>query len=216
MVTTPSHRAPLAPLAAVVVVALALTACAGTRFGGGASTESSAAAPSVAPSQAPASGSVEPSLPPSAEPSANLGPFACDFPMENRGTPVHSQLVDVRVGEHDGYDRVVFEFDGAVPEYILSQASPPYVEDPSGLPIEVNGEAVWQLVMLGGTRVTPDYDTSYDGPFSFERDFEKLVHLEEAGDFEAVSTWYVGMSGESCARILALDDPTRRVIDSAH
>jgi hypothetical protein len=136
--------------------------------------------------------------------------------MERRGTPVHSQLVDVRVGEHDGYDRVVFEFDGAVPEYILSQASPPYVEDPSGQPIEVGGDAVWQLVMLGGTRVTPDYDTSYDGPVSFERDFEKLVHLVEAGDFEAVSTWYIGMTGESCARILALDDPTRLVIDIEH
>ena len=200
------------PLAAFAVAALTLTACAGTRFGGGDSTEPSAAAPSTPASQAPASPSVEPS----AEPSANLGEFSCDFPMEHRGTPVHSQLVDVRVGEHDGYDRVVFEFDGPVPEYILSQASPPYTEDPSGLPIEVNGSAAWQLVLLGGTRVTPDYDTTYDGPLSFERDFEKLVHLVEAGDFEAVSTWYIGMSRQSCARIQALDDPTRLVIDIEH
>jgi hypothetical protein len=214
MLTTRFHRARLAPLAALAAVMLVLTACAGSRFGGAASTEPST--PSAPASQAPASADVEPSAPPSAEPSAELGPFACDFPMENRGTPVHSQLVDVRVGEHDGYDRVVFEFDGAVPEYILSQASPPYVEDPSGLPIEVEGEAVWQLVMLGGTRVTPNYETSYDGPLSFERDFEKLVHVVEAGDFEAVSTWYIGMSGDSCARILALDDPTRLVIDIEH
>ena len=205
MVTTRFRRVPLAALA---VVALALTACAGTRFGGGASSEPSAAAPSTPASQAPAS--------PSVEPSADLGEFSCDFPMEHRGTPVHSQLVDVRVGEHDGYDRVVFEFDGAVPEYILSQASPPYTEDPSGLPIEVNGTAAWQLVMLGGTRVTPNYGTTYDGPLSFEPDFEQLVHLVEAGDFEAVSTWYIGMSGQSCARILALDDPTRLVIDIEH
>jgi hypothetical protein len=214
MVTAHFRRARLAPLAALAAVMLVLTACAGSRFGGGASTVPSAS--SAPASQAPASSDAEPSAPPSAEPSAELGPFACDFPMENRGTPVHSQLVDVRVGEHDGYDRVVFEFDGAVPEYILSQASPPYVEDPSGLPIEVEGEAVWQLVMLGGTRVTPNYETSYDGPLSFERDFEKLVHVVEAGDFEAVSTWYIGMSGDSCARILALDDPTRLVIDIEH
>jgi hypothetical protein len=214
MATIRFHRARLAPLATLAAAVLVLTACAGSRFGGGASTEPSA--PSQPASQAPASQDVQPSVPASVEPSPNLGPFACDFPMENRGTPVHSQLVDVRVGEHDGYDRVVFEFDGAVPEYILNQASPPYVEDPSGLPVEVEGEAVWQLVMLGGTRVTPDYETTYDGPLSFERDFEKLVHLVEAGDFEAVSTWYIGMTGESCARILALDDPTRLVIDIEH
>jgi hypothetical protein len=213
VVTPPFRRAPLAALAVVV---LSLTACAGTRFGGVASAEPSTAAPSTAASEAPASTSGEPSAPPSAEASDDLGEFSCDFPMERRGTPVHSQLVDVRVGEHDGYDRVVFEFDGEVPEYILSQASPPYTEDPSGLPIEVQGDAAWQLVMLGGTRVTPDYETTYDGPFSFERDYAKLVHLVEAGDFEAVSTWYIGMTGESCARILAVDDPTRLVIDIEH
>lgn len=212
MVTT---RFRTAALAALAVAAISLAACAGTRFGDG-SSEPSSAAPSAPASEAPASPSVQPSLPPSAEASADLGEFSCDFPMERRGTPVHSQLVDVRVGEHDGYDRVVFEFDGPVPEYILSQASPPYTEDPSGLPIEVHGDAAWQLVMLGGTRVTPDYETTYEGPLSFERDFEKLVHLVEAGDFEAVSTWYIGMTGESCARILALDDPTRLVIDIEH
>lgn len=212
MVIIPIRRAHLAALA---VAALSLTACAGTRFGGGGSTEPSAI-PSQAGNEAPASASPDASVARSAAPSAEIGEFSCEFPMERRGTPVHSQLVDVRVGEHEGYDRVVFEFDGAVPEYILSQASPPYVEDPSGLPIEVGGDAVWQLVMLGGTRVTPDYETSYDGPVSFERDFEKLVHLVEAGDFEAVSTRYIGMTGESCARILALDDPTRLVIDIEH
>jgi hypothetical protein len=210
-----THRFRIASLAAVTVAMLSLSACAGSRVSGG-STEPSAASPSTPPSETPASPSVEASAPPSAEPSPDLGEFSCDFPMERRGAPVHTQLVDVRVGEHDGYDRVVFEFDGAVPEYILSQASPPYTEDPSGLPVEVGGDAAWQLVLLGGTRVTPDYKTTYDGPLSFERDFAKLVHLVEAGDFEAVSTWYVGMTGESCARILSLDDPTRLVIDIEH
>ncbi len=210
-----THRFRIASLAAITVSMLSLSACAGSRLGGG-SAEPSAASPSTPPSETPASPSVEASAPPSAKPSPDLGEFSCAFPMERRGAPVHSQLVDVRVGEHDGYDRVVFEFDGAVPEYILSQASPPYTEDPSGLPVEVGGDAAWQLVLLGGTRVTPDYETTYDGPLSFQRDFAKLVHLVEAGDFEAVSTWYIGMTGESCARILPLDDPTRLVIDIEH
>ena len=75
-----------------------------------------------------------------------------------RGDPVHTQLVDVRVGEHDGYDRVVFEFDNGIPEYVVSQAEAPYTEDPSGLPIEVEGASVLQLVMIGATRFDEDYE----------------------------------------------------------
>jgi hypothetical protein len=201
----------LLSLSAVAILAVVLAACAGTRFGGGAPSADAVA--SSEPSQA---ASTAPSTAPSAEPSADLGPFSCDFPIERRGTPVHSRIVDVRVGQHDGYDRVVFEFDGDVPEYLLSGATPPYTEDPSGLPIDVEGRSVWQLVMLGGTRFDDDYEPTYESPLSFKPDFDKLVHLVEAGDFEATSTWYIGLSGKACARVLLLDEPSRLVIDIEH
>lgn len=208
-------------LAALLVASLALTACAGSRFGAG-SPSPSAEPPSasVEPSTAPPSGgpaSVPPSLSPSAAPSEeDLGPFACAFPIEERVEAVHTQLVDVRVGEHDGYDRVVFEFDNGIPEYVLSEAEPPYTEDPSGLPMEVEGAAVLHLSLIGGTRWDTEYDATYDGPLSFDPGFDKLVHLVEAGDFEAVSSWYIGLSGASCVRVLALDGPDRLVIDIEH
>lgn len=206
-------------LAATLVLALALTACVGSRFGAGSPSPSpSAAEPSAsaAASEAPASAEPSTSLSASAEPSADLGPFACELPIEERGEPVHTQLVDVRVGEHDGYDRVVFEFDNGIPEYVLSAAEPPYVEDPSGLPIEVDGEAVLKLVMIGGTRLDADYEETYTGPLEFEPGFDTLVHLVEAGDFEAVSSWYIGLSDDACVRVLALDGPDRLVIDIEH
>jgi hypothetical protein len=209
------HRPRNIPLVAVMVAALSLTACAGSRIGAGSPTQSAqSSSASVEPSPPPS----EPaSVPPSAAPSEeDLGPFACAFPMEERDAAVHSQLVDVRVGEHDGYDRVVFEFDNGIPEYVLSEAEPPYTEDPSGLPMEVEGEAVLQLVMIGGTRWDSEYQATYDGPLSFEPGFEKLVHLVEAGDFEAVSSWYMGLSGDACVRVLALDGPHRLVIDIEH
>jgi hypothetical protein len=206
-------------LAAILTLALALTACAGSRFGAGSPSPSpSAAEPSASAADSEAPGSAEPSATTaaSAEPSADLGPFACELPIEERGDPVHTQLVDVRVGEHDGYDRVVFEFDNGIPEYILSAPEPPYVEDPSGLPMEVEGASVLQLVMIGGTRLDADYEETYAGPLEFEPGFETLVHLVEAGDFEAVSSWYIGLSGDACVRVLALDDPDRLVIDIEH
>lgn len=192
---------------------LALAACAGSRFGAGSASPSADASPSMAPSEAGEPSSVASA---SGAPSEDLGPFACTFPVEQRGEPVHTQLVDVRVGEHDGYDRVVFEFDNGIPEYTLSAAEPPYTDDPSGNPIDVNGDAVLHLVMIGGTSVSPDYEQTYTGPFEFDPGFAKLVHLVESGDFEAVSSWYIGLSGESCARVLTLDGPDRLVIDIEH
>jgi hypothetical protein len=206
-------------LAAILVLALGLTACAGSRFGAGSPSPSSSAAEpsaSAAASEVPASVAPSATMVASAEPSEDLGPFACELPIEERGEPVHTQLVDVRVGEHEGYDRVVIEFDTGIPEYVLAAAEPPYVEDPSGLPMEVDGEAVLQLVMIGGTRLDPDYEETYTGPLEFEPGFDTLVHLVEAGDFEAVSSWYIGLSGDSCVRVLALDGPDRLVIDIEH
>jgi hypothetical protein len=211
------HRPRLIQLAAILTAALILTACAGLRPGAG-SPSASATSPnaSVEPSTAPPA-SEPASLPPSAAPSdEDLGPFACTFPVEERGEAVHSHLVDVRVGEHDGYDRVVFEFDNGIPEYVLSQAEPPYAKDPSGLPMEVEGASVLHLALIGGTRWDAEYEATYDGPLSFEPAFDKVVHLVESGDFEAVSSWYIGLSADACVRVMALDGPDRLVVDIEH
>lgn len=201
-------------LVALVVTALALSACAQPGDGGGSASPSvDPASPSVAPSE-PAQPSTGASA--SAAPSEDLGPFACTFPIEERGTPVHTRIVDVRVGTHDGYDRLVFEFDNGIPEYLLSRAEPPYTEDPSGMPIDVDGASVLQLVLIGGTRFDEDFEPTYDGDTEFEPGFPQLVHLVESGDFEAVSSWYIGLAGDACARVLTLGGPDRLVIDIEH
>ena len=198
----------------LLIAALALTACAGPRVGAG----SPSASADVASTPASPSEAAEPSMVASASaaPSEDLGPFACTFPIEQRGEPVHTQLVDVRVGTHDGYDRVVFEFDNGIPEYVLSAAEPPYTEDPSGLPIEVDGAAALHLAMIGGTRFDTEYDETYSGPLEFAPGFPALVNLVEAGDFEAVSSWFIGLADDACVRVLVLDGPDRLVVDIEH
>lgn len=208
-----AHRRPSSALALLVAV-LVLSACARPDAGvGSPSPSADGASPSVAASQ---STDASTTASASAAPSEDLGPFTCTFPIEERGTPVHTQIVDVRVGEHDGYDRVVFEFDDGIPEFVLSQAEPPYTEDPSGLPIEVDGAAVRQLVLIGATRFDEEFEPTYDGETELMPGFPQLVHLVEAGDFEAVSSWYIGLSADACARVLTLDGPDRLVIDIEH
>ena len=70
--------------------------------------------------------------------------------------------------------------------------------------------------MRGGTKQTDAGTRSYDGPTDSSPDFAALVHLIEGGDFELQSTWYLGLTGESCVRVLLLEGPPRLVIDIEH
>jgi hypothetical protein len=207
-VTTSRSRA-LAPAAILIVL---MAAC--TSVGPSGSAQGSAS-PSVAASESiPASQVASPR--PSTAPSDDLGAFGCNFPVSGVGTVVRAQITDIRVGTHGGYDRVVFEFDNGIPEFMLDEATPPLLQDPSGLEMDVEGNAFWRLVMHGGTAVSPDGVQTYTGPTEFTPDFPKLAELDSGGDFEAVSSWYIGLSEASCVRVLTLTNPSRLVIDIEH
>jgi hypothetical protein len=146
-------------------------------------------------------------------PSDELGPFTCDLPIHEDATVARANITDVRTGTHDGYDRVVFEFADGLPEASLERAEPPFTQDASGEPIDVQGESFLRLILRGGTKQTLEGTSSYDGPTEFETGYPGLVHLIEGGDFEAQSTWYFGLAAESCVRVLTLtDDGTARLV----
>jgi hypothetical protein len=198
------------PAIVASLMVLVLVAC--SRFAGGASSPSAATSPSAtAPSESASSVAS-----PSSEPTDDLGAFVCELPIEGDGTVAHAQITDVRVGSHDGYDRVVIEFDEGIPPYILQAATPPLLSDPAGMEMDVAGTAFRNLVLLGGTRVTEDGELTYDGRTDFTPDFPVLAELVESGDFEATSAWYLGLHQDACARVLTLADPSRLVVDIEH
>lgn len=154
---------------------------------------------------------------PSAEPSDDALPaFSCAVPIHGDGTVPRAQLTDVRVGTHDGYDRIVFEFADGVPELDISQATPPLLADASGQELDVDGNAFLQIVMHGGTKQTDAGGSSYTGSTDFTPGFGQLAELMEGGDFEAVNTWYAGLNADACARGFTLSNPSRIVIDIQH
>jgi hypothetical protein len=198
------------PRTAVAATLITLTLAACAPAAGGSASPTTSVPPSVAMPSEPSSSA------PTPEPSADLGPFTCELPIDGDETVARAQITDVRVGTHAGYDRVVIEFDQGIPPFTLDQATPPLLADPSGMEMEVEGSAFWSLVLQGGTRVTVDGAMSYDGPTDFTPDFPALAELVEAGDFEAVSSWYLGLHEATCARVLTLADPARLVIDIEH
>jgi hypothetical protein len=207
---TTSRRA-LAPAAVLILLLAACTSVSSSGSPQASASPSAAASASPLPSQ-----EASASEAPSTAPTDDLGEFACSFPVSGVGTVVRAQITDVRVGTHSGYDRVVFEFDNGIPEFMLDEATPPLLQDPSGLEMDVEGTAFLRLVMQGGTAVSPDGVQTYTGPTEFTPDFRKLTELESGGDFEAVSSWYVGLSEASCVRVLTLTNPSRLVIDIEH
>ena len=179
-------------------------------------TASQASGESAPPSPSEEASAAAPSASADAIPSDELGEFTCELPVvEDPSVPV-ANIVDVRIGSHSGFDRVVFEFEQGTPELTLSRAEPPFTADGSGFPVEVDGASFLALVMRGGSKQTDEGTSSYDGPTDFADGGPALVHLVEGGDFERQSTWYFGLAAEDCVRVLLLDDPHRLVIDIEH
>lgn len=202
-----------------LLMGVSLTACSGAPSGASASNSvtATATATAVAGSTAPAaspSATASPSS--SANPQESLGPFACTLPIRGNATIARAQIIDLVVGTHASYDRIVFTFAAGLPQYTIEKASPPFAQDPSGLPISVQGSSFLRIVLHGGTVQLPGGGKSYSGATSYTPRFAKLVDLEAAGDFEAVASWYVGLNGDACVRVFALNAPSRLVIDLQH
>ena len=174
--------------------------------------------PTAGPTDSPAPTADPPTSSDSPEPvpSEDQEEFTCDeLPIHEDATVPRANIVDVRMATHDGFDRVVFEFNDGLPEVTLGRAEPPFTHDASGEPIDVEGTSFLRLTMRGGTKQTEEGTSSYDGPTEFDPGFPTLVDLVEGGDFEAQSTWYFGLSSEACVRVMALTDDgaPRLVID---
>ena len=184
----------------------------------GCSTPAASTTPTPEPSGTAAPTASPPATSDSAAPIPSGEPeeFTCDeLPIHEDATVARANIVDVRMATHDGFDRVVFEFNDGLPEITLDRAEPPFTHDASGAPIDVEGTSFLRLTMRGGTKQTLEGTSSYDGPTEFDPGFPTLVDLVEGGDFEAQSTWYFGLNSEACVQVLALTDDgaPRLVID---
>jgi hypothetical protein len=133
------------------------------------------------------------------------------------GPPDIPVVTDVRIGAHPeegGFDRIVFEFDGALPS-----ATVDYVSDiaqcGSGFPVTLAGDHILRVRMTpanahdeAGNLTVPA--TELDGTG------QSILQAKGTCDFEADVTWALGIAGEKPFRVTTLTDPTRLVIDVQH
>jgi len=137
-------------------------------------------------------------------------------PVEKPGgtAPPMPVLVDVQAASHDGFDRVVFEFTGALPGYRVEYVSAPIVQCESGEQVTVS------LLTYLQVRMTPAaaHDEAGAPTFGSQLLIPGLPSVVEVGqicDFEAELTWVLGLYGNVDFAVSDLTDPFRIVVDVA-
>ncbi len=133
------------------------------------------------------------------------------------GQTVTGTQVDTRVATHDGYDRVVFEFQGdTVPEYDISYLTQGLNQCASGQPVTLDGQAILQVHLPHtyiydpntGDLTIPSKDLHFSYP--------ELKEARETCGFEAVANWGLGVASRQPFRVYELSSPARLVIDIQH
>ena len=106
-------------------------------------------------------------------------------------------LKAVRIGRHDGFDRIVFEFENGVPGYSVTYVERPITQDGSGDEVTVGGGAVLQVRMeaaSGADLTSGTVRETYTGPERVAGAGGAIVEAVRNGDFEAVLNWAVGVT----------------------
>ncbi len=129
-------------------------------------------------------------------------------PAGAQSTPT---LVDVRAGSHTGYDRVVFEFRGAVPEHRIRYVDQ-LVEDGTGDPVSVAGAADLEVVFEGANAHEEDGSPTIS-PRRFSPGLPAVKEIAQLGDFEAVVSYGIGVDQRRPIQVSTLSNPSRLVVD---
>ncbi|WP_134774292.1 AMIN-like domain-containing (lipo)protein [Ornithinimicrobium flavum] len=166
----------------------------------------------TAPSAGPTGDATETGLPPSA-----LPPWTDDLTEEAPQAAGSAQeITGVRTGRHEDFDRVVLDLTGDEPTLgwfarLVDEA----VEDPSGLPLDVEGERFLQLGIAGIDWTVDSPDRYDDGPVQGQGT-EVVTEVVFGALFEGQQQILVGLREDTDYRIFTLADPARIVIDVRH
>ena len=125
--------------------------------------------------------------------------------------PATPTLVGIRAAHHPGLDRVVFDFAGGLPASRQVTYVNQLIGDGSGLPVPIAGRAILQV------RLNPanahDESGHSTAPRSIAFPLPNVMTAVRSGDFEAVTTYGVGLAKKQPFRVFTLTGPPRLVID---
>ena len=127
-------------------------------------------------------------------------------------------VTGLRVGGHDGYDRVVYELGGTgVPGWSVRYADLA-LQEGSGDVIPMAGNSILEVLITGSGYPFDTGVAEYDGPNPLPGEGSELVtETRISGVFEGTAQSFIGLeSGGHPFTVSTLSDPTRLVVDIEH
>lgn len=120
-------------------------------------------------------------------------------------------LVDVRAAHRDDVDRVVFEFRGGLPEHQVGYVDRLFA-DGSGRRVRVAGRALLR-VRFEPAQAHEDDGSSTAATRRVAFPLPNVMTAVRAGDFEAVTTYGLGLAKRTRVRVTTLQAPPRVVVE---
>ena len=126
--------------------------------------------------------------------------------------PAQLAVAGVRVGAHEGFDRVVVDLEGkGTPGWFVDYTSTP-IQETVGHPLEVAGNAFLNI-NIDGTVYPFELGHDNDVPVQMAGDTGNVIDAVSAGTYEGRSQVVVGLRSELPYSVQVLHDPTRVVVD---
>lgn len=121
-------------------------------------------------------------------------------------------VTDIRVGHHQGFDRIVFDFSGTgTPGYYITYTDSP-TQQASGYPLVPAGDSYIDIAIDGTTY--PFEVDKQPGSQATTPDLPVVKEVADGGTFEGRSQYVVGIGGpKKPFAVGMLDNPTRLVVD---
>ena len=208
---------PLSRSAGLVFAVLLMAGCADqpdTATTGSAATSGSSAATSGSSPAAPGSSAASA---PATEEGAGSTPFPADTAADTAAPvdPSGLTLTAVRAAQHEGYDRVVFEFTGSgTPGWSVEYVDAPSSQG-SGAEVAVPGSSFLQVTAQGTSYPYESGATELPPgpvPVSGTGVVQGVVY---DATFEGTSVAWIGTSDRTPFRVYALTGPSRLVVEVA-
>ena len=138
-------------------------------------------------------------------------------------TPVHvthdvhptPKVVNLRVGQHPTYDRVVVDFRGKLAGYDVRYVKALYY-DGTGDEVPLKGARFIQIRITPAVAHDAAGHSVYVGPTLQQYQMPMLRGAAFIGDFEGDVTFGLALSHLDTFRVLEVTDPSRLVIDVHH
>lgn len=122
---------------------------------------------------------------------------------------------DVRAGSHSeqgGWERIVFEMRGDLPEGDVLYATRQVAQCGSGAPVSLKGSAVL-LVTFRGTQAHDDFGRLTVDATQLTGPGKAITEAKQVCDFEGLVEWAIGVHARQRFKVTLLTNPHRVVID---